>query len=103
MPASTHGSILVREILATLLRVHVDTIVTAASVSEARDRLAEHRDLNLVLCDVVLPDGDGFKVLEHIRELSSPRPQVILRTACPPPKLTTCQILRRIESAIFRR
>ena len=79
-------SIVVREILATLLRVHVDTIITAASVSEALVRLAEHRDLNLVICDVVLPDGDGFKVLEHIRELSSPRPHVILVTARPSPE-----------------
>jgi PAS domain S-box-containing protein len=42
-------------------------VTTCNSVAEARARLAERCDYDLLLCDVVMPIEDGPKLLSHIR------------------------------------
>ena len=54
-------------------------VVTATSVREARERLAE-RTPDLVLCDMLMPDGNGLDLLREIRAVES-GPAVILMTA----------------------
>jgi CheY-like chemotaxis protein len=73
----------VRDMLSAVMSPHCREIVTAADCAEARQRLREHRDFALVLCDVILPDGDGFQLLKEILALDPPRPDVILVTGRP--------------------
>lgn len=66
------------ELLARLLCCHAATVLTAATLAEALDHLAENDDLSLVLVELLLPDGDGLRLLERVRELEDPKPRVIL-------------------------
>jgi two-component system response regulator PilR (NtrC family) len=54
-------------------------VVTAGSVKEARERLAEGSP-DLVLCDMLMPDGNGLDLLKEIKA-SDPRLAVIVMTA----------------------
>ena len=76
-------SSILRDMLSAVMSPHCGGIVTAADCAEGRRRLREHRDFTLVLCDVRLPDGDGFELLKEIRALDTPRPEVILMTGRP--------------------
>jgi CheY-like chemotaxis protein len=69
--------------LSAVLSPHCGEIVTAADAAAARRRLREHADFALVLCDVILPDANGFELLDEILALEAPRPEVILMTARP--------------------
>jgi len=55
------------------------TVATAYSVGEARERLAESTP-DLVLCDMMMPDGNGLDLLREIREADLPS-SVVLMTA----------------------
>ena len=57
---------------------------TARSVGEARNQVAE-RNFDLVLCDILMPDGNGLDLLRQIKE-KSPRTAVIMMTAYASPK-----------------
>jgi CheY-like chemotaxis protein len=70
-----------RELLTSLLAPHCPGILVAASCKQAIEAIDANRDLELIVCDVGLPDGDGFKVLEHVASLADPKPRVILITA----------------------
>ncbi len=54
-------------------------VATARSVGQARERLAETTP-DLVLCDMMMPDGNGLDLLREIKESSSPA-SVVLMTA----------------------
>jgi signal transduction histidine kinase len=54
-----------RRLLEALLAPHFMTS-TAAGVGEALERL-ERETPNAILCDVLLPDGDGYSVLSRVR------------------------------------
>ncbi len=72
------GSVTFRESLETVLSYHCEEVLTASGCREGKQKVAEHPDLSLVLSDVVLPDGDGFEVLEYVASLDDAKPQVIL-------------------------
>jgi two-component system response regulator PilR (NtrC family) len=55
------------------------SVSQALSVSEARERLAE-RTHDLVLCDMMMPDGNGLDLLREIRTQDG-APAVIMMTA----------------------
>src|SRR5439155_17552448 len=59
-----------REALHTVLKqLKRETVIFEASSSRQAMRIVEeHRDLNLVLLDINLPDRDGFAVLGELRE-----------------------------------
>jgi DNA-binding response OmpR family regulator len=76
-------SSVLRDMLSAVMSPHCGGVVTAADCAEGRQRLREHRDFTLVLCDVILPDGDGFQLLKEICALDAPRPEVILMTGRP--------------------
>ncbi len=79
-------SAMVREMLATVLAPHCAEVVTAEDVAEAKTQLTERGDVHIVLSDIVLPDGDGFEVLEHALSLGQvPKLRVILMTGKPQP------------------
>ena len=74
-------SLVFRDMLERILTPHCAEVVTARCCEEGKQQVEQHRDLSLVLTDVVMPDGDGFDLLEHVRERGQPRPHVILVTA----------------------
>jgi DNA-binding NarL/FixJ family response regulator len=45
------------------------TVLEAANCSQAMRLAQEHTDLEVILLDLNLPDGDGFNVLAELREL----------------------------------
>ena len=57
-----------RNAIAAFLRTKNMRVVTAASVSEALAQLKGRPDV--VLLDVMLPDGDAFRVLEHVATIA---------------------------------
>ena len=57
---------------------------TARSVAEARTAV-ESRNFDLVLCDILMPDGNGLDLLREIKE-KTPRTAVIMMTAYASPK-----------------
>lgn len=54
------------DVLANFLRHEGFEVVSAYSLKEARENLNEHTDL--LILDVILPDGNGLEYLKEIRE-----------------------------------
>ena len=54
------------DMLSLLWRAEGYEVETARSVGEARERLAE-RPVDLVLCDILMPDGNGLELLRRSR------------------------------------
>lgn len=57
----------IREILKTYLTVENYTILEAGSITEMRKTINAEKDLDLILLDVMLPDGDSVDILPSIR------------------------------------
>jgi DNA-binding NtrC family response regulator len=57
----------VRVVVGTILRSHGYSVAEAANCDAALERLGSVR-FDVVLLDITLPDDNGFKVLEFIRE-----------------------------------
>ncbi len=58
-----------RNTLAQLLgRRHYD-VIAAASLTEARALAAANAEIQLVISDIGLPDGDGYELMEELRSL----------------------------------
>ena len=68
-----------REFLAVLCRGEGYTTDTADSMSEARHRLSTN-GYDLVLCDVIMPDGSGLDLLREIKA-GEARTAVVMMTA----------------------
>jgi len=62
--------VLIREALrGVLAELRADAeVVEAGNAGEARQAIADHRDLDMVLLDIGLPDGSGFDLLSGLRE-----------------------------------
>jgi CheY-like chemotaxis protein len=67
-----------RETLRSLLLPHCTRVLTATAASEAIEAVDRDETLGLVLCDAVLPDRGGYRVLEHARLRAPRKPEVIL-------------------------
>ncbi len=67
------------DFLEVLLAEEGYEVATAHSVQEGRERWTEG-DFNLVLCDIMMPDGSGLELLEEIRGESTAT-SVIMMTA----------------------
>ncbi|AGL18176.1 response regulator transcription factor [Actinoplanes sp. N902-109] len=65
------------DLLATVLRFHGFTVDTAGTAAQAVSKVAEQRP-DLVLLDVMLPDGDGVEVCRRLRAGGSPAGVVFL-------------------------
>jgi DNA-binding NarL/FixJ family response regulator len=63
--------VLIREALQGIFKeLRPDTtVLEAANCSQGMRLAEEHADLELILLDLSLPDGDGFNVLADLREL----------------------------------
>ena len=67
-----------RDVLRLALSAHVDRVLTARTVGEAEHRIAEQCDIEMVVADVDLPDGGGFRLLNLLRVVEEPKPRMIL-------------------------
>jgi len=76
-----------RRVMATSLRPYCDSVLTASGGREALELLRTHPDVDVVLCDRYMEDGDGLALLEDIGSLTEPRPRVLLVTARPTEEL----------------
>ena len=65
-----------RKIISDILRRDGHEVIEAADGAQAVE-LLEHRSFDLIISDVVMPNMDGLKLLDHIRRVS-PRTPVIL-------------------------
>lgn len=70
----------VRELSEVILRPHCGEVLAASNLSQAR-QLLEEGEPSLLICDVILPDGNGFELVEELASASGPKPSVILVTA----------------------
>jgi CheY-like chemotaxis protein len=59
-------SLSVRRVVEKALQAHSVHVLSAASGAEAIDRI-EQEQPDVVVCDVVLPDKDGYQICEYIR------------------------------------
>lgn len=66
------------EILREILQPHCSTIRTARSYQDAIQNLERYLDIDVVLCDAILPDGNAFQLLEHLARPAPPSPWVVL-------------------------
>ena len=57
-----------RTVMLKALRTSKITIKTASTISEGW-YLLEKEDFDLVICDVVLPDGDGLELVKKLKNL----------------------------------
>ena len=65
-----------RKIISDILRRDGYEVIEAPDGAQAVE-LLEHRSFDLIISDVVMPNMDGLKLLDHIRRVS-PRTPVIL-------------------------
>ena len=72
-----------REMMKTLMEPYAGQVHVAEGVEEAKSCIDRATSLGLVLSDVVMGDGSGFDLLEHVMAIPDPRPAVILVTAYP--------------------
>jgi DNA-binding response OmpR family regulator len=70
-----------RDVLRLVLFAHADRVLTARTIGEAEHHIAEQCDIEVVVADVDLPDGGGFRLLNLLRAIEEPKPRVILLTA----------------------
>lgn len=71
---------LVREMLAENLRPHCSAVLLAGGGREAIAMLLAHKDIELIISDVHMADGDGFSIIDS---LPAPRPFFVLCTGRP--------------------
>ena len=69
----------IRDFLRLLLEENDYEVVVASSMGEGRKRFLEDR-FDLVLCDIIMPDGNGLDLLREMKEHDS-RASVIMMTA----------------------
>jgi len=74
---------LLREVLRTVLGPHCRRVETAASCEEARQVLTRE-SFDLMLLDIVLPDGSGFDLLEEQQESGAARCIIMMTSTATP-------------------
>ena len=74
------SSDVLQEILREMLRPHAQAIFSATSCADALEHIDRLSSLDLLICDVRLPDADGFQVLDRAR-LSDSGTKVVMTTA----------------------
>jgi CheY-like chemotaxis protein len=68
-------------VLGQILRAHCSAILFASTYRDALKHLQQDPEIDAVICDVVLPDGNGFDLLAEIAGTREPLPKFLLITA----------------------
>lgn len=74
-------SSVMREMLKMVLEKRDRIILTAPDKLGALATIASHPDIDLVLTDLVLPDGSGFEILEHLQRIGEDGPVAMMISA----------------------
>jgi CheY-like chemotaxis protein len=69
------------QLLGQILKSHCRELRFADSCATARQQLEQDPEIDLVICDVMLPDGNGFDLLQEIAGVREPLPRFLLITA----------------------
>ena len=69
------------EVLGEILRPHFTHVLKASTYREALEHVEQGSVIDVIISDVILPDGNGFKLLEQIYNAPAPKPEVLLITA----------------------
>ncbi|HEX6099552.1 MAG TPA: GAF domain-containing protein [Thermoanaerobaculia bacterium] len=69
-----------REVIAVMLRRCRASVAVAASAAEGHARVAERRP-DVIVCDIAMPDEDGYAFLRQLRSAGGPRIPVLALTA----------------------
>ena len=69
----------IRELMSRIIKLEGFTVEQAASLKEGKKVLAQ-KDIDVILCDVKLPDGNGVDFITDAKKLY-PLPEIILLTA----------------------
>jgi CheY-like chemotaxis protein len=69
------------EVLGQILRPHCSTLLSAGTYRDALQQLEQDSRIDVVICDVVLRDGNGFDLLAEIADTLDPLPKFLLITA----------------------
>jgi len=72
------GSRVFRELLRIILVPHSGDVLVASDRQEGRTRLLEANPVDVVICEVRLPDGDGFGLLDDVSAFDGTKPEMIL-------------------------
>ena len=72
---------LMLEVLGRVLGPHCSKMFFAGSYRDALQELEQNPGIGTVICDVILPDGNGFQLLEQLASGSKPMPKFLLITA----------------------
>jgi DNA-binding NarL/FixJ family response regulator len=64
---------LLREGMVSLIKNYgtVEVVAEADSVQSTKRMLDTHPEIEIILCDIDFPDGNGFEVIEHIKMYNS--------------------------------
>jgi CheY-like chemotaxis protein len=71
----------IREVLGRLLFPHFSKIIFASSYRDALKELEQNPGIDTVICDVVLPDGNGFQLLEELASEPKTMPKSLMMTS----------------------
>jgi CheY-like chemotaxis protein len=69
------------EVLGQVLGPHCSKVFSASSYRAALQELEQNPGIGTVICDVILPDGNGFQLLEQLASEPKPMPKLLLITA----------------------
>ncbi|MHB1191387.1 MAG: sigma-54-dependent transcriptional regulator, partial [Armatimonadota bacterium] len=70
----------IRRVLEAVFTKSGYKVITADCCKKALDVVATQPDLAVVLCDLIMPDGNGVQVLEQVMEMS-PKASFVIMTA----------------------
>lgn len=84
---------LVQAVLREILRPHCASVLVAGGGREAIELMRHHPDVELLISDIHMPDGDGFSIVDALVE---PRPFVVLSTARPTPEIERMALERGV-------
>ncbi len=62
---------IVRELLKDIISSFGAVVLTAATAEEAEKTLAEHKDIDIVMLDMIMPQKNGAEVLESLKRINS--------------------------------
>ena len=71
-------SVVYRETMAYLMRPYCERVLTASNAREAMELIENSQDLDFILSDIVMDEGDGFELLAYVRTLPEPKPKIMM-------------------------
>jgi CheY-like chemotaxis protein len=69
------------EVLGRVLGPHCSKVFSASSYRAALQELEQNPGIGTIICDVILPDGNGFQLLEQLASGPKSMPKLLLITA----------------------